>query len=299
MAGNSSMRTLTDQYGVPTKICLSCLLDLNAAVAFRQRLIRTNYFWQEALITLDKTKDTNISSPKKNDPRVEIVPVSTSKRKSSVRKKITPLRNRKSDQIPLRSKVSKEEDFVLFSPEDSLDPSNGEEDLIEVKNEPLFSDIELEDSGRRDSQPLKRVEIYKEPTPLDEAKKNCERAAARRTRAKEQALFFCEQCGKTFNEKGSFDLHLLRHSGLKQFQCNECERKEFSAHLLRLHVRIKHRGEKPYKCKYCGQRFDICIKRLRHERRHEQGSEAAPEKGGATLQENKLSVKDQLETKEF
>uniref|UniRef100_A0A6P4F1I5 Zinc finger protein 771-like n=1 Tax=Drosophila rhopaloa TaxID=1041015 RepID=A0A6P4F1I5_DRORH len=163
--------------------------------------------------------------------------------------------------MPLRYKISKEEDFVLFSPEDSLDPSNGEEDLIESLKIP-------ED----------KIVIYKEPTPLDEAnggrpkrqlsarlrQKNCERAAARRTRAKEQALFFCEQCGKTFNEKGSFDLHLLRHSGLKQFQCNECERKEFSAHLLRLHVRIKHRGEKPYKCKYCGQRFDICIKRLRH-----------------------------------
>nr|XP_036675322.1 uncharacterized protein LOC118878097 [Drosophila suzukii] len=31
-----------DHPGVPTKICLSCLLDLNDAVAFRERCIKTN-----------------------------------------------------------------------------------------------------------------------------------------------------------------------------------------------------------------------------------------------------------------
>ncbi|KMZ02928.1 transcription factor Ouib isoform X1 [Drosophila simulans] len=77
----------------------------------------------------------------------------------------------------------------------------------------------------------------------------------------------CDHCGKKFTDKGNFNLHVLRHSGVKPFECPECGQKEFNRYILNIHIRVKHRGEKPYACQFCDEKFVHSTMRSRHENR--------------------------------
>lgn len=79
-------------------------------------------------------------------------------------------------------------------------------------------------------------------------------------------IFICDKCGRCFTDSSNLKVHLLRHSGVKDFECKECNAKYFTQHLLNLHIRVRHQGEMPYVCKYCGERFFTSTARCRHER---------------------------------
>ncbi|XP_020799619.1 transcription factor Ouib-like isoform X2 [Drosophila serrata] len=221
---------------------MSCQLDLKAAIAFRQLCIRTNKVWFQELDTADKA--TELEGSKEKDD----INYNTTK-KTEV-----------------------------------LDPLLNEE-TIKVENQSLQLEAELRDSSNQQldgvtelstKKPKKRGRPTKGQSesvvirlPEKKSQKEATRrkwARAKRIHAKEQGLYICS----------NFNVHLTRHTGLKQLECEECGRKEFTLHLLKLHVRIKHRGELPYTCKYCGQRFDNCIKRLRHERGHKESTVHRP-----------------------
>ncbi|XP_030374673.1 zinc finger protein 700-like [Scaptodrosophila lebanonensis] len=78
----------------------------------------------------------------------------------------------------------------------------------------------------------------------------------------------CDQCGRHFTDQSNFKLHMLRHTGVKNYECTECGKKYYTEHLLSLHVRISHKGEKPYVCKHCGRAFHNSTSRSMHERIH-------------------------------
>lgn len=76
----------------------------------------------------------------------------------------------------------------------------------------------------------------------------------------------CEQCGRHFSCPSNFKVHLLRHTGIKNFACKECPMKFYTPHLLRRHM-YAHLCEKPYPCQYCGQTFADHSGRIQHERK--------------------------------
>ncbi|XP_064551200.1 zinc finger protein 888 isoform X2 [Drosophila montana] len=76
----------------------------------------------------------------------------------------------------------------------------------------------------------------------------------------------CDQCGRHFTDQSNFKLHMLRHTGVKNFKCKECNRLFYTEHLLQLHERTVHRGERPYACKYCDKTFNSSTTRVIHER---------------------------------
>lgn len=76
----------------------------------------------------------------------------------------------------------------------------------------------------------------------------------------------CEQCGRKFTDQSNFKLHMLRHTGIKNFACKECGKRFYTDHLLSLHQRIVHQGEKPYSCRYCFKSFHNSTTRVIHER---------------------------------
>ncbi|XP_052853787.1 transcription factor Ouib-like [Drosophila gunungcola] len=305
---------LSNEPGVPTMICLSCLLDLNEAIAFRERCIKTNNSWFQ---DQDQEEDLGALTEEVIGPE-EPFPVLG---------KIPPKRSRTPEEIQYKAidapTTPRDVPSAIF-----VDPLNCDY-IIHVKNEPMVSDEEPEESGNQEiieelpgnqdaveEKSRNHESLEEQPSPertkrgrtskTRQAKsKECSKdkpneknvdylpvkrkktkeekyatrnkwAAEKRAIAKEKKLYFCDQCGKTFSEKGNFNVHLTRHKGTKEFQCKECDRREFTQHLLNLHVRVKHRGELPYVCKFCGQRFDNCLKRLFHERKHEEDPNHRP-----------------------
>nr|XP_043067537.1 zinc finger protein 93 [Drosophila bipectinata] len=206
--------------GVPDRICLSCLLDLDGAIAFRERCLLTNMYWSKKFQDAGDlgTQEMGELNSNKNHQRVKISP------------------NR-------------------------VDHSGSTDDrLLSIT------------SNANDSDPLDKPIVCKKRGRPSKAKEILENRWKKKpvNRGPERGPYICDQCGKTFSEKGNFNVHLTRHMGVKQFKCQECDHGEFTMHLLKLHVRIKHRGELPYVCKYCGQRFKNCNLRLKHERRHKE-----------------------------
>ncbi|XP_052845615.1 zinc finger protein 62 [Drosophila gunungcola] len=82
----------------------------------------------------------------------------------------------------------------------------------------------------------------------------------RKTRSRE-----CTECGKVLKSLNNLKLHMLRHTGKKDFICNLCGRRFVSIHLLKLHKRVRHLGEQPFKCRFCQKSFSTSTAKSRHE----------------------------------
>ena len=66
----------------------------------------------------------------------------------------------------------------------------------------------------------------------------------------------CNDCGKTFSQKGDLNRHIRSvHEGKKPFKCNICGTAFPYTHSLNRHLRSVHEGKKPFKCNVCGAKF--------------------------------------------
>ncbi|XP_062552526.1 zinc finger protein 675-like isoform X1 [Armigeres subalbatus] len=79
----------------------------------------------------------------------------------------------------------------------------------------------------------------------------------------------CDYCGKTFNQKRSFQAHVRRHryKANGKYRCDVCGETCGSSILLTRHKR-KHTGEKNFACPYCPKRFSRACNLLTHKRIH-------------------------------
>ncbi|XP_022216254.2 transcription factor Ouib-like [Drosophila obscura] len=245
---------ITDQLDMPRSICACCLMDLNTAILFRERCITTHNVLTQGRCGVFPSDDVALK-----------------------RDLDDPLGHEEGLQLDIKcedDQISDAKPVVAITMEKATTRSQE-------------TDIGSEHSSRHNScdsptadtlpspvaAPDPSIEVTEilntaEGTASLPASKDAERKRRKRQNRVNQN-YICDQCGKHFNDKGNLNLHLVRHTGIRKFQCPECSHKEYSQFLLKMHIRVKHRKEAPYTCKYCDQHFVCSNKRYRHQRIHE------------------------------
>ncbi|XP_016951565.1 zinc finger protein 271 [Drosophila biarmipes] len=112
------------------------------------------------------------------------------------------------------------------------------------------------------------------PKPVRQRVSLEEKKRRRRERVRAKPFnYVCDKCGHSFRQPGQLQMHLLRHSSAKNFDCPECPKKFFDAYTRNIHLRARHKGEKPFPCNHCNKSFPNASSRHRHERKdHGAGS---------------------------
>lgn len=286
---------------MPVKICAYCLLDLEHAFNFRERCIKmneilmlqnqkeTNSKFQTLSHSLDdKPVDSDNDDPLESDSNAvtiddEIIEDGSENEYSftdTLPYIVVPAKNNKYDSqktnqkrqssIPTSNIQISRQSQVFYCDECDRNFEN----LIKFNRHLKIQHLNemTEEYDLSDMSDI-TVDDYEETsTILPSVPKQARGSQSRKkeitssSSCKRKKIYFCDQCGRKFNDKANLNRHLQRHLGVKKFECDECGYKDYSQHLINLHNRIQHMGEKPYACKYCDNRFANSMTRLRHQR---------------------------------
>ena len=116
--------------------------------------------------------------------------------------------------------------------------------------------------------PQKNTEQSPDQSLQDRIKKESEQWIVRLERGVEKR-FVCSypNCGLAFAKISNLKTHIFIHTGISKYQCSypECSDAPYfrSSSVLRRHVLLYHKKEKPYHCTLCNKRFGrfYCYKR--------------------------------------
>ncbi|XP_003736722.2 zinc finger protein 91 [Drosophila pseudoobscura] len=138
--------------------------------------------------------------------------------------------------------------------------------LEKVNSEP--KDEEDAESDK-ESNELNTDEEISDDCALEYESEKCTETSMKRKHSKYAEPYICDDCGKTINSWSNFQEHKLRHTGVKNFECqfSECGKRFATRKELVRHQRC-HTGEKPFVCSYCSRRFSDASSREEHHRRH-------------------------------
>lgn len=79
-------------------------------------------------------------------------------------------------------------------------------------------------------------------------------------------LHACPECGKGFYSKNELKRHSVKHTGIKEFQCETCLKWYASRNSLKTHMKI-HENEQ-YSCERCGEAFVQKSRWVIHMKKH-------------------------------
>lgn len=277
---------------MPTHICSCCYLDLDHAIAFRERCLEAN----KQLISVKR--DEMVTNKTVSVDFEHIDPLDNrAKGSNKLKNKLINSPGYKEELSRYESKQKNEELRRVPSPRHGSPrvrllrcryPNNGRQIVnrpaILVKNSSPKSGLQSISTSHQTSDDLTlavvrpTAAIAPSPTKRFRSGQDGKYApASRHDKAKKvskkkpkvmplEKKYVCEHCGWSFRDLSNMKDHALRHSGVKKFECEECCRKFFTRPQLMLHIRVHHKGEKPFVCKYCGMAFRNSPSRCRHER---------------------------------
>ncbi|KAH8292403.1 hypothetical protein KR054_009405, partial [Drosophila jambulina] len=238
---------LTDQLDLPKSMCFSCLASLKEAIHFRELCVATNQRLNLEILEIETEDQVNYDDPSEELPVDREEP------------KFENIEDDVEIEIIRRIKEIIEEDEADYYNTHLQDRLKdlGKNDCISSK----FCNINHNFVDSTNTKTTSSVSRGTQTIPQESSpKKTRKKSTASKT-------YFCDQCGKKFNDKANLNLHLVRHTGIKPFECPDCGKREFNMYLMKIHIRVKHRGEKPFACKYCDETFVDSTKRCRHQSR--------------------------------
>lgn len=264
---------------LPCHICSACYLDLNHAIAFRDRCLETHKQLMSVKPLVQLKKQTSCTEYRQPDPLNGRKPSCVMSELEGTfdylddineepRKEIEPKLERKQSHFSPRVRIMRCRDQ-----KENRDKKSPITVLKSVSSIPCpkarFVAIQPAISiALKPAKPIVRSKPQKnlKKTALS-AEASRENTTPRKPRITPlEKKYVCDQCGWSFRDLSNMKDHALRHSGVKNFECNDCGRKFFTRPLLMLHDRVHHKGEKPFVCKYCGMGFRNSPSRCRHER---------------------------------
>uniref|UniRef100_A0A182R0W7 Protein krueppel n=1 Tax=Anopheles farauti TaxID=69004 RepID=A0A182R0W7_9DIPT len=87
------------------------------------------------------------------------------------------------------------------------------------------------------------------------------------TEAKEENVYPCKECTRTFPLKQLLDIHQLIHRRERNHPCDQCDKRFLSKYDLAKHY-VTHTGDRPYVCVICRASFSRSTLLTRHQAKH-------------------------------
>lgn len=78
-------------------------------------------------------------------------------------------------------------------------------------------------------------------------------------------LFYCEECGASFNKNSNKTRHMKIHFGIKNYKCDTCDKKFTESHRLKDHLLV-HLDYPQLACNNCHHIFTYKSSMIRHAR---------------------------------
>ncbi|KAH8407962.1 hypothetical protein KR222_005409, partial [Zaprionus bogoriensis] len=262
---------LPDLPEFPAHICGPCEVALREAIVFRERIIRTQQLLlgrrsvAEALQQIDLDEAEQLQPAEKREQRQQESQQQPAELSSS------------QDNITVYEYAEDEYEYEMLEQSNQLPAEPAKEDseplqtTVTTTYEPVPEPPPAADDDDACAKPAGNIyapvnfAIDARSTPRVNWSSLTEEeiVALKRERRKRDCI--CEQCGRHFSCPSNFKVHLLRHTGVKNFACKQCPMRFYTPHLLRRHE-FAHLCEKPYRCQYCEQTFADHSGRIQHER---------------------------------
>ncbi|XP_017083851.2 transcription factor Ouib [Drosophila eugracilis] len=290
---------------LPSCICACCMLDLNQAIVFRERCIQTQQnLVQQRMTSENEGQDLGTDCEDEEDVGVkedaEVVQMAlpdeledSFQEEDEYFEEYPDIEGEEGmSHVEVGEEVAQDADSLISSLQKEFESIYSDESttdnniFVENQKNIYYNELEDESCGSSPGSPQPALKqkrrqprensVISETTHTKPKRKKqyvtwknmTEEQMVERKRQQRKRDCVCEQCGRHFTDPSNFKLHMLRHTGMKNFACPECGKRFYTDHLMSLHQRIVHRGEKPYSCRYCSKSFHNSTTRVIHERVH-------------------------------
>ncbi|XP_022210006.1 zinc finger protein 652-like [Drosophila obscura] len=280
---------LSNIEGGPRYICPDCQWALSTAIEFREKVISTEVMLTQGMPVCEKPviemelvateTDQRISEPEPEwTPELASIDLEDDddneedvQHEEIYDESYSPIHSpNKVDHIEI---LEPSEENVDAAPADPLSVARGAKILKEliseftcqdkIKTERVKKETADEKPDKEQSQPRKpKIRARRQANPKSKTERNRIRRAQLRDKPPSHV---CDQCGQIFRMVHNLQIHMLRHTRTKNFQCPECPMTFYDAYMRNIHIRVRHKGEHPFACRYCPEKFAYAGKRQKHE----------------------------------
>lgn len=219
--------TLTQEDGLPTKICTQCLKDLSVAYKFKTSCLLADETFRKLIVEANiKTEALDASDDFEEVIGYEDELVDVDKKVKS-EPKTKPISNVQNGRTLRVSRIIKS---------------------TESKKVRRIGRPKNPNAPPRRLKKYKFKKLHCESCDIKfDNKQQCEEH--KKDKHKESAHWVCEICGKLFVHRASHYSHIKSHMPPK-YACDQCDYKTWHKYDLVKHIRI-HTGVKMYQCEYC------------------------------------------------